>query len=143
MKASFDPQLDSRTEIADPSFAQSIRSSMELGARAGVVNRTHRVVRQRAKVIKDRRSHVRSLMLPLVVCSVLLILSAIAVWSGLYENQAQAASGAMQDVVALTPTDANDEFLVILLWFVPVSLALLGTVWFRRTHTVADHGATR
>jgi H+/Cl- antiporter ClcA len=132
MTASFDSQFDPDSQVSDATFAQSVRGE--------VVNRTHRVVRQRANVIKARRSHVRSLMLPLIVCSVLLILSAIAVWSGLYETQ---AAEAVQDVVSLAPTDTNDEFLVVLLWFVPVSLALLGTVWFRRAHTAADHGTTR
>jgi H+/Cl- antiporter ClcA len=132
MTASFDSQFDPDSQVSDATFAQSVRGE--------VVNRTHRVVRQRANVIKARRSHVRSLMLPLIVCSVLLILSAIAVWSGLYETQ---AAEAVQDVVSLAPTDTNDEFLVVLLWFVPVSLALLGPVWFRRAHTAADHGTTR
>lgn len=143
MNSSFDPQFDSQPEVSDPSFVRSVLSSVELGARGTVVNRTHRVVRQRAKVIKARRSHVRSLMLPLVVCSVLLILSAIAVWSGLYETQAQAATEAMQDVAAWTAWDVNDEFLVVLMWFVPVSLALLGTVWLRRAHGSTDHEAIR
>src|SRR4051812_21180414 len=113
MNTSFDPRFDSELEISDPGFAQSVLSSAEFGVRGGVVNRTHRVVRQRAKVIKARRSHVRSLMLPLVVCSALLILSTVAVWSGLYETQA--AAEAMQDVAALTNWDFNDEFLVVLL----------------------------
>ena len=138
MKAPLDPQLESQPKVSDPSFAQDVLSDIEIGARGTVVNRTHRVVRQRAKVIKARRSHVRSLMLPLVVCSVLLILSAVAVWSGLYESQ-----GTMQDVAALANWELNDEFLVVLLWFVPVSLAVVGTVWLRRAQATADHGTVR
>jgi H+/Cl- antiporter ClcA len=132
MNASFDSQFDPNSQVSDSTFDQSVRGE--------VVNRTHRVVRQRAKVIKARRTQVRSLMLPLIVCSVLLILSAMAVWSGLYQTQ---AAEAVQDVASLAPTDTSDEFLVVLLWFVPVSLAILGTVWLRRAHTASDHGTTR
>lgn len=143
MNESFDSQFDPNSQVSDPTLAQSVLDEAEFGARGEVVNRTHRVVRQRATVIKARRSRVRSLMLPLIVCSVLLILSAIAVWSGLYQTQATQAAEAVQDVAALTATDANDEFLVVLLWFVPVSLALLGAVWLRRAHTAAEHRTIR
>ena len=142
MSASVDPQFDLNSQVSDSDFARNL-GEVEGSTRGGVINRTHRVVRQRATVIKARRNRVRSLMLPLILCSVLLILSAIAVWSGLYQNQAAQAAEAVQDVAALTATDTSDEFLVVLLWFVPVSLALLGAVWLRRAHTAADHGTFR
>jgi hypothetical protein len=57
------------------------------------------------------------------------------VWTGLYQYQAAEAAELVQaDVVALAASDANNHFLVVLLWFVPVSIALLGTIWFRRMH---------
>ena len=82
-------------------------SGVDTVARAGVVNRTHRVVRERAKVMQARRSHMRSLMVPLILCSVLLILTVVAVWSGLYQYQATEAAETVQaDVAACcrTPT---------------------------------------
>jgi H+/Cl- antiporter ClcA len=104
-------------------------------ARAGVVNRTHRVVRERATVMQARRSHMRSLMVPLILCAAMLILTVVAVWSGLYQYQATEAAEAVQaDVAALAASDANNHFLVLLLWFVPASLALLAAVWLRRAH---------
>jgi len=104
-----------------------------VAARGDVVNRTHRVVRQRAQVMQARRSRMRGLMFPLTLCSVLLILTAVAVWSGLYQYQAAEAAEMVQaDVAALAATDANNHFLVVLLWFVPVSIALLTAVWVRR-----------
>ena len=110
--------------------------------RGDVVNRTHRVVRQRAQVMQARRSKVRGLMAPLIVCSVWLILSAIAVWSGLYQYQASEAAEKVQaDVAALAASDANNHFLVVLLWFVPVSIALLTAVWVRRVRNGADREA--
>jgi hypothetical protein len=97
---------------------------LSAAARAAMVNRTRRVVRERANAIADQRSRVRSLWLPLAVCSGLLVIICTAVWSLLDEYE-------------LTPTgipDASDQFLVLLLWFLPVSMALLALVWFRRNH---------
>jgi hypothetical protein len=137
MKGSFDREFDPRleSEVEDSqTFARAALGGVDMAARAGVVNRTHRVVRQRAKVMQERRSHVRSLMVPLIICSLFLILGVFAVWSGLYQYQATEAAEAVQaDVTALAASDANNQFLVVLLWFVPVSLALLAAIWFRRT----------
>lgn len=140
MKATLVSQFDSESRVSDPAFAGTVLGGVETAARDGVVNRTHRVVRHRAKVMQERRSHVRSLMLPLIICSALLILSIFAVWSGLYQPQ---ATEAVQDVTASATTDANDQFLVVLLWFVPVSLALLAAVWFTRFRTSADRETIR
>lgn len=131
MNLGLHPHLESQDESA--AFARAALGNVPLAVRAGVVNRTHRVVRQRAQVMQARRSHVRGLMLPLVLCSVFLILTAVAVWSGLYQYQAAEAAEAVQaDVAALAAGEAINHFLVVLLWFVPVSIALLGAVVFRR-----------
>ena len=142
---SFNSQIDPQSQLSDSAiFAHSGLSGLDTGARAGVVNRTHRVVRQRARFLQARRSHVRGLMLPLLICSALLILSVFAVWSGLYQYQAAGAAEAVQaDVAALATSDANNHFLVVLLWFVPVSIALLAAVWFRRSRIAADREALR
>jgi hypothetical protein len=90
-------------------------------ARASVVNRTHRVVRERARTLAARRSRIRSLWIPLAVCSALLVIICTAVWSAL-------------DAYDVTPTgvpDASNQFLVLCLWFFPVSMALLALVLFR------------
>jgi hypothetical protein len=91
-------------------------------ARASVVNRTHRVVRERAKTMAAQRSLVRSLWIPLAVCSSLLVIICSAVWSIL-------------DGYEVTPSgvpDASNQFLVLCLWFLPVSMALLAVVLFQR-----------
>jgi hypothetical protein len=119
-------------------FARAALSGRDAAARGEVVNRTHRVVRQRAKVMQERRSHVRSLMVPLAICSVLLILVCTGVWTGLYEYQAAEAVEA--DIAAL---DANNHLLVVLLWFVPVMLALLGVVLFRSVRNGSDRETIR
>jgi len=104
---------------------------LSAAARASLVNRTHRVVRERAKVIADRRSRIRSLWLPIAVCSGLLVIICTAVWNLLDEYE-------------LTPNgipDASDQFLVLLLWFLPVSMALLTMIWFRHIRTKRSTGS--
>ena len=131
---SFDPQFDSQADF-DHSAVFASLGRLETAAPAGMVNRTHRVVRHRARILKERRSHVRSLLIPLLVCSALLVLTVFAVWSGLYQYQGQASEAA--EAVSDAVTDANDHFMVILLWFVPVSLAMLSVLWVRRSRVGA------
>ena len=56
MKATIVSQFNSELQRSDPTFSQSLTSGVGTTARAGVVNRTHRVVRQRAKLMQARRS---------------------------------------------------------------------------------------
>lgn len=137
MNAPYNPQFaqeDQPNETADTRLFSSVAAS------STVVNRTHRVVRQRAQVLKARRNHVRSLMVPLVLCSALLILTVAAVWTGMYEYQG--AADALQDVSSTIAAATDDEFMVMLFWFVPVTLAVLGTVWITRSRnsTVSEIG---
>jgi cytochrome bd-type quinol oxidase subunit 2 len=132
VSAAFDPLQQNESGI----FARNAIRSVSLGARSNVVNRTHRVVRQRAKVMREKRSRDRSVMAPLLICSVLLILSVLAVWTGLYEYQAVEATEA--DLAAIASADLSNHLMVVLLWFVPVSLALLATVWVRRSRENSD-----
>jgi hypothetical protein len=114
-------------------FARTAMDSMNAPARASVVNRTHRVVRERAQSLAARRSRVRSLWIPLAVCSALLIILSTAVWSIL-------------DQYEVSPTgvpDASNQFLVLLLWFLPVSMALLALVLFRRARKGTDREAAQ
>lgn len=103
-------------------------SSVDLttcAARASVVNRTHRVVRERAQSQSDWQRRLKSLWIPLAVCCALLIVLAFAGWTILAQND-------------LTPTDVPDasaQMLVFFLWFLPVSGALLAAVWFRKSQT--------
>jgi hypothetical protein len=117
------------SDALDKSISQEFRSVARAAltdantpARASVVNRTHRVVRERAKTMAARRSRVRSLWIPLAVCSSLLVILCTAVWSAL-------------DAYDVTPSgmpDASNQFLVLCLWFLPVSMALLAVVLFQR-----------
>jgi hypothetical protein len=138
MNSAFDPQFQPNDST---DFARNTLRGVPAVAHAGVVNRTHRVVRERAKVLQQKRNRERSLMVPVIICSVLLILSVLAVWTGLYQYEAVEAAEAVQADVATLATTDNNHFLVILLWFVPVSAAVLTTVWVRRSRNNADDEA--
>jgi len=104
------------------SFDRKVLSDLNVGAPSSLVNRTHRVVRERAKTIAARRMRIRSLWIPLAVCSSLFVIICTAVWSEL-------------DAYDVTPNgvpDASNQFLVLCLWFFPVSMALLALVLFHR-----------
>lgn len=106
---------------------------MNASARASMVNRTHRVVRERAKTLQAHRSRVRSLWIPLSICSALLLMICSAVWTVL-------------DGYELTPMgipDSSDQFLVLALWFLPVSMALLVMVWVRHMRKSSGAEAVR
>jgi hypothetical protein len=101
--------------------------------RGPVVNRTRRVVRERAVVMAARRSHIRSLWVPIAVFSALLVIICTAVWNGLDQY----------DVTQNGILDASNQFLVLLLWFFPLSIALIAVVLFRRGRKRIDNEAAR
>ena len=93
------------------------------GEPASAVRRTRRVVRERARILDRRRSRVRSLLAPLAVSSALLLILCCAVWTVL-------------DQYEMTPAgipDASNQLLVLALWFLPISAALLALVLLRRS----------
>ena len=93
------------------------------GARSVVVNRTHRIVREQALHMREQRLRRRSLWLPLLISSSLLLVVCYAIWT-------------MMAGYDLTPTgvpDASDQIMLPLLWSLPVTLVVLGMIWLRRT----------
>jgi hypothetical protein len=100
-------------------------------ANASRVNRTHRVIRERATTLKARRSKFRSLWIPLTVSSALLLIFCTAIWNVLDEYE-------------LVPTgipDSRYQIFVLLLWFFPVSACLIGMVWYSRSKSRSDEDA--
>jgi protein-S-isoprenylcysteine O-methyltransferase Ste14 len=95
---------------------------LNVSARASLVNRTHRVVRERAQQMSLRRDRMRSLMAPLAVSAAMVVILVTAVWT-LFDEYEMAPTGVL---------DSSDQFMVLLLWFLPVSGVLLGMVWFTR-----------
>jgi uncharacterized BrkB/YihY/UPF0761 family membrane protein len=124
------PDSISRQQPA-PEGATTVRSAIrqiDAAAVSARVNRTHRVVRERAKTIQARRSHVRSLYVPLGIFSAFLIGICTAVWSVLDQYDLEPTG---------TPT-ASYQMLVLLLWSVPISAALMTVVWFRKSRLTSD-----
>jgi hypothetical protein len=112
----------SSQDYSRTSHQEALGGARNIGARASVVNRTHRVVRERATMLAARRSRIRSLWAPLAICSSLFVIICTAVWNVL-------------DAYEVTPNgvpDASNQFLVLCLWFFPVSMALLALVLFHR-----------
>jgi protein-S-isoprenylcysteine O-methyltransferase Ste14 len=110
---------------------QGTHSALRATASAAMVNRTHRVIRERAKTMQARRSKMRSLWIPLAVSGSLLAVLVSAIWS-------------LLDQYELSPTglpDANQQMLVLMMWCLPVSALLLVVVWLRRGK--ADNGSAR
>jgi hypothetical protein len=114
---------------------EELRAATRLSgaARAQVVNRTHRVVREQALDLREQRQRSRSLWAPLLICSSLLLAICYAVWG-------------MLDGYDLTPTgipDASDQVLLLLLWSLPITAFVLGLVWIRRGRGRTNHEAPR
>jgi hypothetical protein len=106
-----------------PQIRVSSLGGKDAAARHEMVNRTQRVIRQRAVNLQARRDRTRSLWIPLLICSVLLASIFYAVWQLLLQYD-------------LTPTgmpDSNYQLIFILLWSLPVSAAVLGLVWLKRS----------
>jgi hypothetical protein len=88
-----------------------------------VVNRTHRVIRDQALAMREQRSKSRSLWLPVAIFSSLMLIICYAVWS-------------LLDGYDVTPNgvpDASDQLMLLAVWSLPVTLLLLGLVWYRRS----------
>jgi len=116
---------------ASPERTGVVRSAIrhiDAAAASARVNRTHRIVRERAKTIQARRSQVRSLYLPLGIFSALLLGICAAVWIVLDEY----------DLEPIGMPVASYQMLILLLWSVPVSAALMAVVWFRKSRLTAD-----
>jgi hypothetical protein len=131
-----EPVEKSLSEKDSHTFARMALGNFNASARSSVVNRTHRIVRERAKSIAVRRSQVRSLWIPLAVCSSLLVILSTAIWSLLEQYDITA-----NDISPTGVPDSSNQFIVLLMWFLPVSMALLALVMFRRARKRADSEA--
>lgn len=112
---------------------QALRDSgQQTVAGAAMVNRTRRVVRERARILQVRKSRMRSLYIPLLVSAGLLAAVVFALWSVLEGYEA----------INTGLPDASQQILVLLMWCLPVSAALLAAVWVRRAGAGFDDRAS-
>lgn len=123
----------SSTRTEADMLARSAMLGVSSAARSGMVNRTHRVVRERARTMQANRSRMRGLLLPMVLCSTLMIFLFTAFWMVVEQYETAAAEASAH----------SHHFFMLLLWFLPVSVALVAMVWFRRSRNVSDSEAIR
>ncbi|WP_263372983.1 hypothetical protein [Granulicella aggregans] len=111
--------------ISQAPTARTVLREMNATANSAMVNRTHRVIRERARTVKERRSKIRSLWIPFIIFSSLLLGVCFAVWTVLEEYELYAAGSQV----------AGYQVVVPLLWSIPVSAAVLAVVWFRQSRS--------
>lgn len=105
-------------------------------ARATVVNRTHRVIRQRAAAMQERKRTTRDLIVPFIVCSALLLFIAAAALH-VTDESVSSLAGLWKRFVELG-ADAGSEVSLLLLWFLPLSVITAAAVILRRTRRSSD-----
>ena len=114
------------SETNDTATKPLVRSeAMRAAASAAMVNRTHRIVRERARTIQARRQTMRELILPLTVSAALLAAVVFAIWTVLDEY----------DIAPTGLPDASQQIFVFLMWCLPISAAVLGVMLFQRIGT--------
>jgi protein-S-isoprenylcysteine O-methyltransferase Ste14 len=116
---------------ADREIAREMRGALHVAARSSLVNRTRRVVRARAEQMSARRNKMRSLWAPMAVYASMIVILVSAVWTLLDQYDEMELTGA---------PDSSYQYIILLLWFLPVSGALLGMVWFRRNQSKRSRG---
>jgi hypothetical protein len=107
-----------------------------LNARAAVVNRTHRIVRERASAMRERKRTVRTLVIPFLICSTLLVLIANAIWTMGDETLAAEIEGSsVWHRVMELGSDAGSTISILLVWFLPISILTAAIVLYRKNRT--------
>ena len=114
------------------SAASNGASSSGPGARAAVVNRTHRVIRERALAMQARKRKVRDLFLPCLICSAVLMMIAGAAWSVADESLAGWEGGLWIRVLGFGE-EAGSSISILLVWFLPLSVITAAAVLLRST----------
>ncbi len=121
MSAPLKSHLDFERFERESAGASDNSSSRRAVASAKLVNRTHRIVRERAASLQARKSKTKGLWIPLAISGSLLTMICFAVWSVFEQN----------DVTPNGIPDASQQMFVFLMWCLPVSAAVLAIVWYR------------
>ena len=118
--------------------------AMSAAARAAIVNRTHRVVRERAMEMQQRKKSRRELVLPLLICSAVLLLvcyagSVVASGSAFCGVESQIEQHA-RSLFSGQTMDSGSPAILMLFWFLPVTVVTAGVVYLRRKRSSRDRG---
>ncbi len=114
------------------------RNAVADGARAAIVNRTHRVVRERAAAMQARKRRVRDLLLPFCICSAVLWMIAHAVWSTADQSLA-GIEGGVERLIAELGSDAGSSLTMLVVWFLPLSVITAAVVLLRRSNSISRY----
>ncbi len=107
-------------------------------ARSAIVNRTHRVVRERAVAMQARKRRVRDLLLPFCICSAVLWMIAHAVWSTADQRLA-GIEGGVQRILSEVGSDAGGSLTMLVVWFLPISVITAASILLRRSRSMAGY----
>jgi hypothetical protein len=103
-------------------------------ARSAVVNRTRRVVRERAAAVQARKRTVRDLIVPFLICSALLVMIANAAWSIAEDGLSEWESGVWKRILELGG-DTGNSISILLVWFLPLSVLTAAIILLRRSRS--------
>ena len=109
---------------------------LSAGARAAIVNRTHRVVRERADQMNAQKKSRRELILPLLICSAVLLLVCYAAWVVVSGTAFGAVGSEIEHKAGKLLTgqtiDTGSPAILLLLWFLPITVATIAALYLRR-----------
>ena len=135
-------QLD-RHQQSDQSQDRAVVAALQgiqVAANSAMVSRTQRVVRQRALAMQAQKRRSRDLWLACSICSAWLIMMAHSAWTGFMQNGfMQYESGAVGSLRPIDMIESSAQMLVMAMWFLPVSAAVLMLVWFKRSRDRGDN----
>jgi hypothetical protein len=123
---------------------ETASSSVSAAARAAIVNRTHRVVRERAMEMQKQKKSRRELVLPLLICSAVLLLlcyagSVVASGSAFCGVESQLEHRASRLFSGQTMDTGSPAF-ILLFWFLPITVVTVVAVYLRRNRSSRDRG---
>lgn len=110
---------------------QDIQSTAGTNARAAVVNRTHRIVRQRATAIQQQKKLSRGLWVPLGICSVLMAMVCYAVWMVMESSEPAVTEPQLS-------SEPGGMSSLLMMWMLPVAIAVFAGFWIRRSQNEAS-----
>ena len=135
-----EPRLPETSSVAPPDRKHA--ASATLGnARAAIVNRTHRVVRERAAAIHARKLKMRSVAIPMAICSALLLIVCHAVWTTISQNSfglgelntvGEELEETASRLLSGQAMDSGGPVYILLMWFLPISLVTIAMLLVRR-----------
>jgi hypothetical protein len=106
---------------------------VHVAADAALVGRTQRIVRERAVAMQAQRNRWRHLWLACGISSALLVMIASAIWSVLSQYNLAPAG----------VPDSSMQMMVLGMWFLPVSAALLMLVLFKRSRSRIENESSQ